>query len=101
MYFPKPEMDFNVKKLVRDAGTALSRVVQVLSYILQAAERLLGGVFHWSFVIYFKLQIFLATYFVYAKAPQVITNAMSRNKNKTRNRYKLAPMTNHAENYQK
>jgi hypothetical protein len=46
MYFPKPEMDFNVKKLVRDAGTALSRVVQVLSYILQAAERLLGGVFH-------------------------------------------------------
>jgi hypothetical protein len=31
MYFPKPEMDFNMKKLVRDAGTALSRVVQVLS----------------------------------------------------------------------
>jgi hypothetical protein len=46
MYFPKPEMDFNVKKLVRDAGTALSRVVQVLSRILQAVERLLGGVFH-------------------------------------------------------
>lgn len=39
-------MDFNVKKLVRDAGTALSRVVQVLSPILQPMERLLGGVFH-------------------------------------------------------
>jgi len=46
MYFPKPEMDFNMKKLVRDAGTALSRVVQVLRCILQAMERLLGGVFH-------------------------------------------------------
>jgi protein associated with RNAse G/E len=29
MYFHKGDMDFNVKKLVRDAGTALSRVVQV------------------------------------------------------------------------
>jgi hypothetical protein len=29
MYFPKTEMDFNMKKFVRDAGTALSRVVQV------------------------------------------------------------------------
>jgi hypothetical protein len=29
MYFPKAEMDFNMKKFVRDAGTALSRVVQV------------------------------------------------------------------------
>jgi hypothetical protein len=29
MYFPKADMDFNVKKFVRDAGTALSRVVQV------------------------------------------------------------------------
>ncbi|PSN29909.1 Endophilin-B1 [Blattella germanica] len=29
MYFPKPEMDFNMKKLVREAGTALSRVVQL------------------------------------------------------------------------
>jgi hypothetical protein len=46
MYFPKPEMDFNMKKLVRDAGTALSRVVQVFSCILQVVERLLGGVFH-------------------------------------------------------
>lgn len=26
-------MDFNVKKLVRDAGTALSRVVQVKHYL--------------------------------------------------------------------
>jgi hypothetical protein len=46
MYFPKAEMDFNMKKLVRDAGTALSRVVQVLNCILQAVERLLGAVFH-------------------------------------------------------
>lgn len=33
MYFPKAEMDFNMKKLVRDAGTALSRVVQVCNSI--------------------------------------------------------------------
>jgi hypothetical protein len=33
MYFPKTEMDFNMKKFVRDAGTALSRVVQVRNCI--------------------------------------------------------------------
>jgi hypothetical protein len=44
MYFPKADMDFNVKKLVRDAGTALSRVVQVCYSIVNWYQyRSLGG----------------------------------------------------------
>jgi endophilin-B len=39
MYFPKPEMDFNMKKLVRDAGTALSRVVQLTEEKLGTSEK--------------------------------------------------------------
>lgn len=88
MYFPKPEMDFNMKKLVRDAGTALSRVVQVFSCILQVVERLLGGVFHWSFVTYFKLQILLATYFVYSKVGQGVVDEVSCNQSETMLTYK-------------
>jgi hypothetical protein len=44
MYFPKADMDFNVKKLVRDAGTALSRVVQVCYSIVNWYQyRSFGG----------------------------------------------------------
>ncbi|XP_021913236.1 endophilin-B1 [Zootermopsis nevadensis] len=39
MYFPKPEMDFNMKKFVRDAGTALSRVVQLTEEKLGTSEK--------------------------------------------------------------
>ncbi|XP_023722658.1 endophilin-B1 isoform X1 [Cryptotermes secundus] len=39
MYFPKAEMDFNMKKLVRDAGTALSRVVQLTEEKLGTSEK--------------------------------------------------------------
>jgi hypothetical protein len=59
MYFPKAEMDFNVKKLVRDAGTALSRVVQVscsieLTWYQYRSVWRMGIPF--SFSVYYKLR---------------------------------------------
>lgn len=39
MYFPKSEMDFNMKKFVREAGTAFSRVVQLTEEKLGTSEK--------------------------------------------------------------